>query len=160
MSARDMIGKRGEAIVCTCLTNFGGRDLPYFDPHPLGEKCPTFDYLVELIGAGSVPAYFFAQVKATRRGHSKRSAALKVTVTADDVRRMACSPIPAYLIGVDEPSEKAFIVSIRGRKVGPISSIPTIYPLDETYRKRLWTEVREYWGGIETRAVRTSAFVL
>jgi hypothetical protein len=59
MTARDMIGKRGEAIVSAALTDFCGRALPYFDPHPLGEKCPTFDYLVELLGTGNAPAYFF-----------------------------------------------------------------------------------------------------
>ena len=48
MIARDLIGKRGEAIVSERLLDFCGNPLPYFDPHPLGEKCPTFDYLVEV----------------------------------------------------------------------------------------------------------------
>jgi hypothetical protein len=46
MSARDLIGKRGEAIVTARLMDFCGNPEPYFDVHPLGEKCPTFDYLV------------------------------------------------------------------------------------------------------------------
>ncbi|GEM_PF-641860 len=49
MAARDLIGKRGEAMVTARLTDFCGNPYPYFDVHPLGEKCPTFDYLVELI---------------------------------------------------------------------------------------------------------------
>jgi hypothetical protein len=149
MSARDLIGKRGEAIVCACLTDFGVRNLPFFDPHPLGEKCPTFDYLVELVGAGDVPAYFFAQVKATRRGYSTGSAKLKAAVSADDVRKMVRCPIPTYVIGVDEPAGKAFIVSVQGRPTRAISAIPTTFPLDdETTRKLLWTKVRDYWRRI------------
>ena len=48
MATRDLIGKRGEAIVTARLMDFCGNPDPYFDVHPLGEKCPTFDYLVEL----------------------------------------------------------------------------------------------------------------
>jgi hypothetical protein len=158
MSERDLIGKRGEAIVCACLTDFGVRNLPYFDPHPLGEKCPTFDYLVELVKAGDVPAYFLVQVKATRRGYSKRSAALKTAVTADDVRKMARCPIPAYLIGVDEPADKAFIVSVHQAQAQSISAIPTTFPLDEQNRKLLWHEVRGYWRGSRVGVRWTSVF--
>ena len=46
MATRDLIGKRGEAIVTARLMDFCGNLNPYFDVHPLGEKCPTFDYLV------------------------------------------------------------------------------------------------------------------
>jgi len=56
MATRDLIGKRGEAIATARLMDFCGNPEPYFDVHPLGEKCPTFDYLVELVNVGdSVP---------------------------------------------------------------------------------------------------------
>ena len=75
MTVRDLIGKRGEAIVCAGLTDFCGRHLPYFDPHPLGEKCPTFDFLVELLGCRFLTRRsFFAQVKATKLGYTERTA--------------------------------------------------------------------------------------
>ena len=51
---RDYIGKRGEAIATAALLDFCGNPEPYFDPHFLGEKCPTYDFLVELLGR--VPA--------------------------------------------------------------------------------------------------------
>jgi hypothetical protein len=159
MAAHDLIGKRGEAIVCACLTDFGMRSLPYFDPHPLGEKCPTFDYLVELLGVDAAPAYFFVQVKATRKGYTKRTADLKRGVSADDVRKMVRCPVPTHVIGVDEPAGLAYIVSVHGRRAGEISTIPTTYPLNEANRKLLWTEVRNHWRLLRTATKKVSAFV-
>src|SRR5438105_2528320 len=150
MAARDLIGKRGEAIACGCLMDFGSRNLPYFHPHPLGEKCPTFDFLVELLGAGATPIYFFAQVKTTRRGYSKRAGNLDVGVKAVDVQRMVRCPIPTYLIGVDEPSGLAYIVSVHGGRKGPIPSMPTTHLLNEANRKVLWAEVRDYWRSLRS----------
>lgn len=157
MSARDLIGKRGEAIVCAALLNFCGRETSYFDPHPLGEKCPIFDYLVELVGLGNVPAYFLAQVKATKQGYTGKRVELKAGVSADDVRKMVNCPVPVYVIGVDEPGEVAYLLSVHSRR-GAISSIPTTHPLDPTTLRGLWAEVRDQWK--QLRAIkRTSAFV-
>ena len=158
MAARDLIGKRGEAIACERLTEFGRRSLPYFDPHPLGEKCPTFDYLVELLSTGSFPAYFFVQVKATRHGYSGPAANLKVSVKSGDVRKMIHCPSPTYVIGVDEPAGLAFVVSIHGTLKGSLSTIPTTYPLDERNRKVLWAEVRDHWRELRTASTKTSVF--
>ena len=74
MAAHDLIGKRGESIVIARLMDPCGNPEPYFDPHPLGEKCPTYDFLVELVNAGDSVPYFFVQVKATRGVSRKRSA--------------------------------------------------------------------------------------
>src|SRR5437667_8835686 len=103
MAARDLIGKRGEAIVTARLMDFCGNLEPYFDVHPLGEKCPTFDYLVELVNAGNSVPYFLAQVKSTRKGFTENSRRLLVQVDAEYVLRMVQCPLPTYLIGVDEP---------------------------------------------------------
>jgi hypothetical protein len=156
MTARDLIGKRGEAIVCAGLTDFCGRPLPYFDPHPLGEKCPTFDLLVELLDVGFLPAYFFAQVKATKQGYTAHSAELKAGVHADDVRKMVNCPVPTYLIGVDEPGGIAYLAPVHKRR-GAISSIPTTHPLNPTNLKALWTEVRDHWKALR-RTKKTSVF--
>jgi hypothetical protein len=61
---------------------------------------------------------------------------------ATDIRMMAGYPIPAYLIGVDEPAPRAFIVSVHATLSGAISSTPTAYLLDRRNRKLLWDEVR------------------
>src|SRR5438552_957411 len=100
MAYRDLMGKRGEAIATARLMDFCGNREPYFDVHPLGEKCPTFDYLVELVNAGDSVPYFLAQVKSTRKGFSKNRHRLLVQVDAGDVRRMVQCPFPTYVIGI------------------------------------------------------------
>ena len=54
MEKTDFIGGRGEAIAFVLLTRHsrGDEGRPYFWPHFLGEKCETFDFLVELVDAG------------------------------------------------------------------------------------------------------------
>ena len=116
--ARDYIGKRGEAIATASLLDFCGNPEPYFDPYFLGEKCPTYDFLVELLGAGASSPYFLAQVKSTRQGFTKKTLDLKVALKAADVQKMIRCPIPTYLIGIDEPNARSYIVSIHGKLTG------------------------------------------
>jgi hypothetical protein len=110
MAVRDLIGKRGEAIFVARLMDFCGNPEPYFDPHWLGDKCPTYDYLVELVNARDSTPYFFVQVKATQKAQTKRERRLVVQVGATEVQRMVECPVPTYLVGVDEPSSDAYIV--------------------------------------------------
>src|SRR5262245_22426901 len=63
------------------------------------------------------------------------------TVDADDVRRMVQCPFPTYLIGVDEPNERAYVVSLHGKLEGPIASMPAKYPLNARNLRKLWDEV-------------------
>ncbi len=73
---------------------------------------------------------------------------------------MVRCPIPTYLIGIDEPATKAYIVSIHGKLKGRISSIPTIYELDRPNLKALWHEVRKHWGTMASASrSKTSAFI-
>jgi hypothetical protein len=161
MNQRDLAGKRGEFIASERLLDFCGNALPYFDPHLLGEKFPTYDLLVELTGGSGSKPYFLAQVKSTRSGGKKGMTDLKVQLKAKDVRAMLVCPIPTYLIGVDEKAEMAYIVSIHGKIVGGISSIPTMYPLDRGNLRILRDEVRAYWKTLATSSKsKTSAFVL
>ncbi|HUY87603.1 MAG TPA: hypothetical protein VMV10_02600 [Pirellulales bacterium] len=150
--AKDYIGKRGEFIVAEKLTDFCGRPLPFFDPHPLGEKCGVFDFLVELVTNDKTPPYFLVSAKATRKGRTKKSLDLKVGVKAKDVQAMVRCPVPAYLIGVDEPAGEAYIVSMHGNVKGPISSIPTAHPVNTETLAILWAEVRSYWKTLNYRS--------
>jgi hypothetical protein len=157
MATRDLIGKRGEAIVTARLMDFCGNPDPCFDVHPLGEKCPTFDYLVELVNAGSSVPYFLAQVKSTRQGFSKDRRRLLVQAGADDVGRMIQCPFPTYLIGVDEPNDRAYLVSVHGRLTGSIASMPSRYPLTPRNLRKLWAEVKAHWQTLDA-AAKGSAF--
>jgi len=104
--ARDYLGKRGESLVASCLLDFCGRRLPYFDPHPLDEKCPIFDYLIELVTDEKSPPYLLASVKSTTKGTTRQTRKRKVALKAKDVQAMGHCPVPTYSIGVDEPGER------------------------------------------------------
>ncbi len=115
MGITDFIGGRGEAIAFARLTKLcrAGSDLPYFWPHFLGEKCETFDFLVELVDAGEMTPFFFVQVKTTRKefNRSQQPPRLPVAVLERDVRRMVAYPAPTYVVGVHEEEERAFIIA-------------------------------------------------
>src|SRR5438270_11990352 len=151
MGITDVIGGRGEAIAFARLARIcrPDADLPYFWPHYLGEKCETFDFLVELVGAGEKTPFFFAQVKTTRKGFTKSQAPprLRVELSEGDVRRMVAYPAPTYVIGVHEDEERAFIISVHGSMSEGISSITTAHELTCATLGRLWDEVRESWQG-------------
>ena len=131
--------------------NFCGRDLPYFRPRLLGEKARTLDFLVELVCPGDRAPFFFAQVKTTRKGYTKKDRRLKVEMSGVDVRRACLVPAPTYLFGIDERLETAYIVPIVAGMVGDISSIPTIYPLDCKNLARLHDEVEQFWSSRDMR---------
>ncbi len=151
MGITEVIGGRGEAIAFARLARVcrSDVDLPYFWPHYLGEKCETFDFLVELVGAGAKTPFFFAQVKTTRKGFTKTQSPprLRVEVAEKDVRRMVAFPAPTYIVGVHESEERAFIVSVHGAMAETIPSISTAHELTCDTLRRLWEEVRAFWQG-------------
>jgi len=148
MGNSDAIGSRGEAIAYARLTKFcRADDVPYFVPHYLGEKCRTFDYLVELVDAGESTPFFFVQVKATRKEFTKKQVPprLAVGVSEKDIRRMVAYPAPTYVVGVHEGEERAFVVSVHEGMSAAIPSITTGHELTCDTLKRLWEEVRNFW---------------
>lgn len=152
MPANEDIGNRGEAIFELRITDpHGPGGDPLFRPYHLGEKFPTLDYLVELVGLpdGRV-GYFFAQVKSTRKGFTKRPPVrLPVQVSPGDVKRMLTYPGPTYVIGIDERPghERAYIASANRPGMGPIQGLPPTFPLDAANLNALWNEVDAYWSG-------------
>ena len=122
-------------------------DLPYFWPHYLGEKCETFDFLVELVDASEKTLFFFVQVKTTRKEftRSQNPPRLRVEVPEKDIRQMSAFPAPTYVIGAHEEEERAFVVSVHGDMRDAIPSITTGYELTTETLKRLREEVREFW---------------
>ena len=148
MGNTDVIGGRGEAIAFAWLTKVcRDDDLPYFWPHFLGEKCQTFDFLVELVDAGDKTPFFFVQVKTTRKEYTKTQVPprLVVGVSEKDIRRMVNFPAPTYVVGIHEDEERAFVVSVHGDMADPIPSITTGYELTCETLKKLWEEVRDFW---------------
>jgi hypothetical protein len=145
----DYIGGRSEAIAAMRLsaTCRPDSELPYFWPHYLGEKCETFDYLVELVDAGETTPFFFVQVKGTRKEYTKREIRLDVDVPAKDIIRMVSFPAPTYVVGVHEMDERAFVISVHGTMNEALSSITTGHELTADTLRRLWEEVQGFWHG-------------
>jgi hypothetical protein len=145
--ATDDLGIRGEALAVLLLSDYCGRVEPFFRLHFLGEKCPTVDYLVELVGSTSESGFFFIQVKTTAQGYTKDAAArrLKVQVSQQDVDRLVKYPAPTYVIGVDVTNRVGYILSVNEPR-GRIASLPTKYPINCANLELLWAEVRDYWA--------------
>jgi len=72
------------------MTEFCGRDDPFFRPRFLGDKFPTFDYIVEVVDRPEY--YFFVQVKGTTQGYTQAPYRLKVQVSQDEIDRMGGLP--------------------------------------------------------------------
>jgi hypothetical protein len=157
MAAQDHIGSRGEFLFSSRIMNFCDRDYPYFLPRFLGEKARTLDFLVQLVSPGDRTLFFFAQVKTTRKGYTKKDRRLKVEMSGEEVRRASLVPAPTYLIGIDERREVGYIVPILEGMKEDIASIPTTYPLDCTNLPRLYDEVEQFWSCRDMR-MRTSVF--
>jgi hypothetical protein len=138
----DDIGERGQWIFALIMTELCGRDEPFFRPRFLGDKHPTFDYLVELV---DVPQYFFfVQVKATTQGYTQRAPIrLKVQVSQADVDRMVACPAPTYVVGIDLPGQDAFLLSINEPR-GRVSSLTTAHRIGCATLETLAAEVRDY----------------
>lgn len=146
MGTTDFVGGLGEAIAWARLGRLcrdGSK--PYFVPHYLGEKCQTFDFLVELVDAGKGTPFFFVQVKTTQIRLTKRQSRLQIDVPATDVQRMATHQAPAYVVAVYEPDERAFLLSVHGGMRNRIRSITTAHELTAETLRRLWEEVRDFW---------------
>jgi hypothetical protein len=141
------IGERGEAIFVVRITQpFGPAKDSVFRPKFLGEKYQTLDQIVELKGLNGRSAYFFVQVKATRKPLTKQiPPRLAVRVSRIDIDRMLGFPAPTYVVGIDEIHEQAYIVSVNGKSMGALNGLPAIHRLDQANLQRLWDEVESYW---------------
>ena len=164
MESADDIGTLGQNACTVHLTKLHVGWKALFKVHYLGDKSPTFDFLVQLNGVErTLPLPFFlVQVKATRRGYSSDGGhpRLRVRLSASEVTKMASCPIPTYLVGVNFGSrgENAYLLGIPGHAEGSVSSLTTKYPLNAKNRKLLWHEVRTFWRQ-QGPAARISQFI-
>lgn len=153
---RDLIGMRGEAIITLRLTD---GESPRFKPTFLGDKWSTIDFVVELDqprSTATVVPFFFMSVRSTRSGgYTRTHGRLRVQVKEHEIRRLAAYPAPTYIVGVDEARERAFIVSANGENLGGLSSMTTRYPIDQSTREMLWSEVTGYWSRWHSGAMQS-----
>lgn len=145
MSRTDQIGERGELICRLRLTSFVG-EKQLFRPAFLGEKWPDVDLLVEMVEPtrSGRRGFFFAQVKATRMGYLDNGRLKIPAVDRARVEALGAYAIPTYLLGVDEPRERVYIVAVQGRLAG-MSSMSHDHELTRERLPALRDEIEAYW---------------
>lgn len=142
----DLVGARGEALFRVLITRYHAEAGYLFNvPRFLGDKQRTVDFYVELLSDAERPLHFFVQVKSTRAGYTRREHRLRVRVSGRELQRLAGYGAPAYIVGIDEPAERGYIVSARGETRAGFSSMSTAHPLEGDVLVRLRNEVEEYW---------------
>lgn len=147
--ATNFRGSRGEAIFLVKVMDFCGLSLPYFDAHFMGDKFPTFDYIVNIVDVNNVSALFFAQVKTSSGKYetwSDGKSYLCVSVSKEDLNAMYEYPGPAYLIGVDDALNKAFLMAVGSPITRGFSAMPTNHEPDCATLLQLRDEVNSYWN--------------
>jgi hypothetical protein len=147
---KDDIGERGQWLFCLLMTELCGREDPFFRPRFLGDKYPTFDYIVELVDH---PAYyFFVQVKATTKGYTKDPLRLLVQVEQTDIDRMVGCPAPSYVVGMDLENRVGFLLSVNEPR-DRVASLTTRFPINCKALADLYEEVRQFWASRDMRLV-------
>jgi len=126
------------------MTDPCGRSVPFFRPRFLGDKYPTFDFILELVDQPEY--YFFVQVKTTTQGYTLTAPnRLKVQVSQADVDRMVACPAPSYVVGIDMDVGVGYLLSINEPR-DHVTSLPTTFKIDGTVLTKLADEVRRYWS--------------
>lgn len=142
---KNAIGEKGENIfnleISTDYT---------FRPRPLGEKWPSSDFYVELIGLKE-NIYFIVQVKSTTQGLDGGNN-LKVQATAKKLRELNNYYCPTYLAGVDVNTREVYLIPINKSKKKNLTKLSTSFILNEKNRKLLYKDVKNFWvnSGIKT----------
>jgi len=128
-SQKEITATRGEARFILMLTQpHPERGSLFAAPRHLGEKMPVVDYLVELVSEAEVKPFCLVQVKTTTAGYTS-GGQLKVTVSARDMQRLATFGVPSYVVGIDEVSDRGFVVPSKGRTSEGFSQMRTDHPL-------------------------------
>lgn len=158
MRISENIGERGEAIFRVLMTRkHPTRGYLFEHPRFLGDKKPTIDFYVELFHNKTLTPFFFVQVKSTSRGYTINNHRLNVQISEAAMKRLAAYPAPTYIIGIDEPGEKGYLLSANGECTTGLSSFSTAYPITPDTLALLWSEVVAYWQQINC-PVFNSAF--
>ncbi|MDQ2732081.1 MAG: DUF4365 domain-containing protein, partial [Armatimonadota bacterium] len=102
--------------------------------------------------------FFLVQVKASKQGYSKEGR-LRVTAKKEHIRSLLSLPVPAYVVAIDEPGEKAYIIRPSASK--SLNSAATCYSLrDAKVRLALRDEVLGFWNRVNSaNLATTSAFL-
>jgi hypothetical protein len=141
----DVIGARGEKIFELAITDYEVFRKPLFKPGFLGDKWPIIDYYVELLGVTNLNPFFFAQVKSTAGKLEKNAVVLRIAAQKSKCKLLFELPGPTYIVGVHEPTKKAYILSVHQKPKRGVYRIPLKYELTPQNLKILHAEVKAFW---------------
>jgi hypothetical protein len=141
----DVLGERGEKIAYLALTDYAGGNKPLFRPAFLGAKWPTIDYYVELDSEDDLIPVALFQVKTTHNNLDKSCNSLNIPYfNQEDATRLTQIPLPAYVLGVSEPSRRVFVRAVSVAAKG-MATISEEYELNTANLKVLHAEISEHW---------------
>lgn len=138
------LGDRGEAILTkTMLTLRSGK--PLFNVVFLGAKWPVADFVAELRGRPG--AVFLIQAKATKS--AVKGSRLPIRVSKAKLALLAGSRVPAYVVGIEDSTERVFICAATKPVTTGISGLPVTHDLRSyATRKNLFDEVATFWDDL------------
>jgi hypothetical protein len=145
----DDIGDRGEAAFRSAILRLHGRQRPFFRAHFLGEKYETLDFLVALPEPRAGAPFFFVQVKSTTRPAFRNKHGiphLRAAVPLKDYEALVSYPAPTYIVGIEDATERAYLISANEPRRSGLGSISMQFPLDGANMQLLWDEVHDYWA--------------
>ena len=148
----DDVGRQGELTARKLLTTLRIDNKAWFDVAPLGDKWQTTDFYAELRPENnSVPVVLF-QVKTAVKRVRKNAKFFKCQIHKKDITRMGQIPVPIYVLGVCEKSERVFAIAVaKTRKTG-ITKISTKNEITLQSLTALHADIVSWWqsGGTNT----------
>lgn len=157
-SLTNIIGDRGEKIFELLVTSYSGLENPLFKPSFLGEKWPTTDFYIELLGVQGVTPYFFVQVKSTANKISHSDKFIKINVSKKNAIALYKLPGPTYVVGISEPTSRCFIKSLHDQPATGITKISLENELTIETLETLFNEVKSFWSPFHNKPT-TSKFL-
>src|SRR4051812_31745303 len=124
-ASTNAIGDFGEGLVRSSFSRPVRRIYrrPLFRVAALGDKFPIVDFIVEVLDRNEDSlGFFFVQAKSTSIAKPK-SKRLKLEIDLEKFNKLAATPAPTFLVGVDIMTEKVFLVAAAKPKSSKIYSI-------------------------------------
>jgi hypothetical protein len=149
MTMQNEIGDLGEAIFNVEIS----RDY-IFRPRHLGEKWPSSDFYVELIGPKE-HFFFLVQVKSTSQGFDSKGN-LKIKATSKKLNELNNYFCPTYLAGVDVDSNSVYLIPINKSKRKDLNKLKTKFELNAINRQLLFEDVRDFWENTNLKSYKAS----
>jgi hypothetical protein len=141
----DEVGRQGELTARKLLTSLRVDNHTWFEVAPLGDKWETTDFYAELRPINNfVPVALF-QVKTAIKRIRKNARFFKCQVPKKDIIRMMQIPVPIYILGVCEQSERVFAIAIEKTRKNGLTKISTKNEITFQTLPALHADIVSWW---------------